>query len=42
MLTGQHLIAGQAVQGQTTFRSTPATGEPKTYSVGTRPVSTWR
>ena len=35
MLTGQHLIAGQWVQGQTTVRSSPATGEAQTCSVGT-------
>lgn len=35
MLTGKHLIAGQWVTGQTTFLSSPATGEALAYSVGT-------
>ena len=35
MLTGNHLIAGQWVAGAAKFASSPATGEPKTYSVGT-------
>ena len=36
MLTGNHLIAGQWVAGVAKFTSAPATGEAKTYSVGTR------
>ncbi len=35
MLTGKHLIAGQWVAGETTFQSSPATGEAQTFSVGT-------
>ena len=35
MLTGKHLIAGQWVGGETTFKSAPATGEALTFSVGT-------
>ena len=35
MLTGHHLIAGQWVAGETTFLSSPATGEALAYSVGT-------
>lgn len=35
MLSGMHLIAGQWVAGETTFQSSPATGEPLTFSVGT-------
>lgn len=35
MLTGKHLIAGQWVAGETTFKSSPATGEALTFSVGT-------
>ena len=35
MLTGKHLIAGTWVAGETTFQSSPATGGPLTYSVGT-------
>jgi alpha-ketoglutaric semialdehyde dehydrogenase len=34
-LTGKHLIAGEWVQGGQTFRSSPATGEAREYSVGT-------
>jgi NADP-dependent aldehyde dehydrogenase len=35
MLTGHHLIAGQWVAGETTFQSSPATGDALTFSVGT-------
>lgn len=35
MLTGKHLIAGQWVAGDTTFKSDPATGEPHEFAVGT-------
>jgi alpha-ketoglutaric semialdehyde dehydrogenase len=35
MLTGKHLIAGQWIMGDTTFHSSPATGEALTFSVGT-------
>ena len=35
MLTGHHLIAGQWTKGEATFQSSPATGAPKTFSVGT-------
>ena len=35
MLTGKHLIAGQWVGGDTTFKSSPATGAPLTFCVGT-------
>ncbi len=35
MLTGKHLIAGQWVQGDTTFLSSPATGAALAFSVGT-------
>ena len=35
MLTGKHLIAGQWVAGEATFKSAPATGEVQTFSVGT-------
>ena len=35
MLTGKHLIAGDWVQGETTFRSSPAQGGALEYSVGT-------
>ena len=35
MLTGQHLIAGQWLPGNGTFLSSPATGEPKAFAVGT-------
>lgn len=35
MLTGKHLIAGQWVQGDTTFVSSPATGPALAFSVGT-------
>ena len=34
MLTGKHLIAGQWVTGDATFKSSPATGEALTFSVG--------
>ena len=32
---GKHLVAGEWVAGETTFRSEPATGEAHAYSVGT-------
>ena len=35
MLTGKHLIAGEWVAADTTFKSSPATGEAQTFSVGT-------
>jgi len=35
MLTGKHLIAGDWVSGETTFRSSPADGEGLEFSVGT-------
>lgn len=35
MLTGKHLIAGQWVAGDTTFLSSPATGDALTFAVGT-------
>lgn len=35
MLTGKHLIAGDWVAGETTFRSSPATGAGQDYAVGT-------
>jgi NADP-dependent aldehyde dehydrogenase len=35
MLTGKHLIAGDWVQGEATFRSSPAHGEALDFSVGT-------
>jgi NADP-dependent aldehyde dehydrogenase len=35
MLTGKHLIAGDWVLGDATFRSSPAQGEALEYSVGT-------
>lgn len=35
MLTGKHLIAGDWVAGEETFRSSPATGEARDYAVGT-------
>ena len=35
MLTGKHLIAGQWTPGDTTFQSSPATGEALTFAVGT-------
>lgn len=35
MLTGKHLIAGEWVAGETTFRSSPATGAGQDYAVGT-------
>jgi alpha-ketoglutaric semialdehyde dehydrogenase len=35
MLTGHHLIAGNWVAGDTTFQSSPATGEALAFAVGT-------
>ncbi len=35
MLTGHHLIAGQWIAGETTFSSSPASGAPRPFSVGT-------
>ena len=35
MLTGKHLIAGNWVAGDTTFKSSPASGEALTFSIGT-------
>ena len=35
MLTGKHLIAGQWVAGDTTFLSSPATGEALPFAAGT-------
>ena len=35
MLTGHHLIAGQWIAGETTFSSSPASGAPRLFSVGT-------
>jgi len=35
MLTGYHLIAGEWVAGEVTFASSPATGTPHRFSVGT-------
>lgn len=35
MLTGKHLIAGDWVSGEATFRSSPAYGEARDFSVGT-------
>ncbi len=35
MLTGNHLIAGQWLTGEARFTSSPATGESRTFSVGT-------
>lgn len=35
MLTGKHLIAGKWVVGDTAFLSSPATGEPMRFAVGT-------
>ncbi len=35
MLTGNHLIAGEWVRGETTFRSSPADGAALDFSVGT-------
>ncbi|MCC5973608.1 MAG: aldehyde dehydrogenase (NADP(+)) [Rubellimicrobium sp.] len=35
MLTGHHLIAGDWVAGETTFRTSPAHGEARDFSVGT-------
>ena len=34
MLTGKHLVAGEWVDGPATFESSPSSGEPKTYAVG--------
>jgi NADP-dependent aldehyde dehydrogenase len=34
-LTGKHLIAGEWVAGDATFRSSPASGEARDYAVGT-------
>jgi NADP-dependent aldehyde dehydrogenase len=34
MLTGKHLIAGDWVDGPATFQSSPSSGEPKTFAVG--------
>lgn len=34
MLTGKHLIAGEWVDGPATFQSSPSSGEPKTFAVG--------
>jgi 2,5-dioxopentanoate dehydrogenase len=35
MLTGHHLIAGTWVPGETQFASSPASGEPRSFAVGT-------
>ena len=35
MIKGKHLIAGEWVSGDSTFESSPSTGEPKTYPNGT-------
>lgn len=35
MLTGKHLIAGEWVGGDTTFKSEPSSGEPHDFAVGT-------
>jgi hypothetical protein len=35
MLTGHHLIAGAWVAGDTTFLSTPSTGQAHSFAVGT-------
>lgn len=35
MLTGKHLIAGEWVAGEAVFASSPATGEPQNFAVGT-------
>jgi len=35
MLTGKHLIAGEWLDGPSTFRSSPATGEAHDFAVGT-------
>ena len=35
MLTGHHLIAGHWTAGADTFQSSPATGAPRTFAVGT-------
>lgn len=35
MLTGRHLIAGEWVAGDSTFRSDPAQGEARSFAVGT-------
>lgn len=34
MLTGKHLIAGEWVDGPGTFQSSPSSGEPKDYAIG--------
>ncbi len=34
MLTGKHLIAGEWVAGDETFRSSPASGEARDFSIG--------
>ncbi len=34
MLTGKHLIAGDWVDGDSTFQSSPSSGEPRSYAVG--------
>ncbi|MDN5567671.1 MAG: aldehyde dehydrogenase (NADP(+)), partial [Paracoccus sp. (in: a-proteobacteria)] len=31
---GMHLIAGEWLQGDTSFQSSPATGEPRDYASG--------
>ena len=35
MSVGKHLIAGSWIGGERTFRSDPAHGEPREFSVGT-------
>jgi alpha-ketoglutaric semialdehyde dehydrogenase len=35
MLTGKHLIAGEWVAGEATFESSPVSGEPGVFAVGT-------
>jgi 2,5-dioxopentanoate dehydrogenase len=35
MLTGKHLIAGEWVAGEATFASSPASGEPGVFALGT-------
>ena len=35
MLTGHHFIAGHWVAGETTFQSSPASGDAKSFAVGT-------
>ena len=35
MSVGKHLIAGNWIGGERTFRSDPAHGEPREFSVGT-------